>query len=66
MKVPYLAVGNDELGDHLDDEYDCPRCNMKHRIEHPPTTDGDIGLLQIVRCGDKSYVVGINNRSICK
>ena len=65
-KVPYVAIGNDELGGRLGKWYDCPRCFHKHKILSPPTTKGEIGLLQLVHCKGKSYMVGINGRAIGK
>ncbi len=62
--IPFVAIGNDELGEPLaipGQLTPCPRgCGRRHRIidSKPP------GVLQAVRCGRKSYLVGIKGRML--
>ena len=59
MDTPFLAIGNEELGDMLGDTIACPRCGEKHAVEQstPPK-------LQLYKCGDKAYLCGIGGKSI--
>jgi hypothetical protein len=61
--TPFVAIGNDELGGALlaGDLIDCERCGQKHEVvaSTPP-------MLLFVRCGDKSYLVGIKDRLIAR
>ena len=57
--IPYIAVGNDQLGDTTDDTIVCPKCGDTHTVEDsiPPT-------LQYYVCKGKTYLCGINRRKI--
>lgn len=52
-----FAISNEELKNalSLDKTYACPRCDRMHEVmdSDPP------GLLQTVRCGKSTYLVGI-------
>jgi hypothetical protein len=58
--VPFLAVGNDELGDPVGKTEICPGCKKKHRVRML----GGIGGLAVLQCGKKSYLVGIKGKKI--
>lgn len=64
----YLAVGNDELGDKVEPIIDCPHCNGKHKIESwfedSKSSMPENLSLQTYKCGESSYVYGINGRKI--
>lgn len=65
----FLAVGNDELGDSLSLSIICPHCKQSHPIEcssSNPRNDNKSLTLQFYKCGDKTYLAGINNRRINK
>lgn len=67
-EVPYIAVANNELGAPLykGDRIKCRACGRQHRVRLG--TDAETGkespLLQFVRCGKKSLLVGINGRRL--
>ena len=55
----YLVIGNDELGESVGVRVRCDRCNEWHDV-----TSWSNNLLQSVRCGDSTYVVGIHGHRI--
>jgi len=62
--IPFVAIGNDEFGESLTmpgQLMPCPRgCGRRHRIiDSKPS-----GVLQAVRCGRKSYLVGIKGKAL--
>lgn len=69
-----IAIGNNELGNPLGKTIKCPHCNKRHQIEnsgpsktyhHDGTvTEGPSGHLQFYKCGDKTYLAGIEGRAI--
>jgi hypothetical protein len=60
-EVPFLAVGNDELGETINagDMLACERCGQTHEV-----TASNPAILLFTRCGDNTYLVGIKNRKI--
>ena len=64
--IPFLAIGNEELGDPIPDEIVCPHCEGLHTIEYgTQEIDGKhvpSKLLAFYQCGSKSYLAGINGR----
>ena len=74
MTVPFIAVSNDELGKNLGETIKCPHCGSDHAVEQsgPSKThkstgeviEGPSGLLQFYRCGEASYLCGINGKAI--
>lgn len=63
--VPFLAVGNSELGGPLGDIIICDECGQSHRVEHSePKGEDSWGTLQFVKCGDSSFLCGIHNKRI--
>lgn len=62
-----LAVGANELGEKIGNSYLCPRCGEEHPIEYgkqemPDGTWKETKLLAFYKCGDKSYLAGIDGR----
>jgi hypothetical protein len=57
--IPYVAVGNDELGGDVPSAVVCPNCKKKHAVKHS-------GILDYVKCtsDNEAYVVGLGGRSI--
>lgn len=73
--MEYIAIGNDELGELLGDSIKCHRCWKMHPIEQslPSRTldiftgewkEGPAGLLQFYKCGDATYIAGVNGRGV--
>ena len=68
MSIPFLAVGNDELGDDLKYKAKCPNCGKFHPIKYgDEIVDGKpvpSKMLAFVNCGKESYLVGINGKEL--
>ena len=72
MGTPYIGFGNDQLDNALDaadgDEILCPRCGGGHLLTAAYATGADgekktDGFhLLFYKCGDKSYLGGINGK----
>ena len=66
--VPYLAVGNDELGDPVGEYALCPRCKRERPVQYgKELIDGKFvpsKLLAYVQCCDNTFLVGIKGRII--
>ena len=68
-KMPYLAIGNNELGEVIGKTITCPICGKLHPVEYgdeirPDGTKVPSKLLAFFRCGGKVYLAGVNGRSI--
>lgn len=64
-----LAVGNSELGAAVPDMMPCPHCGKMRIVSYANEVQGDgtrkpCKLLAAVKCGDKSYLVGVAGRLI--
>jgi hypothetical protein len=61
----YIAVGNDELKEDLPALIKCPHCDNQHEVQHskndPRNKDCKINL-SFYKCGEKSYLCGIDNK----
>ena len=60
-----LAIGANELHEPLGDTVECHKCGQKHPIEYGEEVlkDGTMKpskLLAFYKCGDKSYLAGID------
>jgi hypothetical protein len=70
--TPFIAVGNDELGDALGDTTICPACGQPHPVEYgnrvlPDGTREPSTMLGFVKCDNgKTYLVGLAGRSIVR
>lgn len=60
--IPFVAIGNDELGGALGATIRCPQCGSKHRVRN--SNPG--GKVQYIKCpaDGNSYLVGIERRKI--
>jgi len=58
--IPYMAVGNEQLGEPIEEVITCSICNEQHIIH---TTVSKIELSYYI-CSGKSYIYGINRRKI--
>lgn len=70
-KIPFISFGNDELErmPDLGEEVICPHCGKMHKVEYAKKilddgTQVEDKTLAFVRCGDKSYLVGVNGKDI--
>jgi hypothetical protein len=67
--VPYVAVGNDELGAPLKkgDLVDC-KCGGKHPLELGVNTDTkkESDAIMFYKCGDQLFVGGLMGRAMPK
>lgn len=68
--VPFMAVGNDELGAALGKTIKCPQCFKEHDITEGTVRDPVTGkqvpsdMLQFYKCGDTTYLAGIKGKRI--
>ena len=65
--VPYVAFGNDELGDPITagDSIGCPHCGGAHVVTHGTNEQGEeSSVLQFYKCGRTTYLIGINQRRV--
>lgn len=66
----FLAVGNEELEGQPEikkgDMFDCPHCPDKHVLEcgTDPKNGKESTMLLFYRCGDKTYLAGLNGKLI--
>ena len=65
-EIPYMAVGNDELGEKIGDKAVCPHCGELHVVEFG--TDSKTGkiseMLGFVSCEGSRYLVAIDGKKI--
>lgn len=72
--LPFMAVGNDELGETVGDTATCPNCGEQHTVEYgekvtrDPVTGAErrepSRLLGFVKCGEAAYLVAVNGKSL--
>lgn len=68
--IPYMTVGDNQLGEPLGTTIKCPTCGEQHRVEHGKKKDanGDFTRedtsLSFYRCGRHTYLCGVNGRVI--
>ena len=68
-EAPFIAIGNDELGEDVVDEIICGRCGKKHKVKYcerilPDGTMQPSKLVGFIKCGGKPYLVAINGKLI--
>ena len=73
MSIPFMAVGNNELGEYAE-TIQCAKCGKEHEIEYGTSShllpDGTMSeaktskLLGFYKCGDNTYLGTINGRLI--
>jgi hypothetical protein len=69
--VPYIAIGNNELGGELGDMARCPHCGEMRAVRYGDQVLDDgtrvpSKTLAFVSCGEASYIVGIKGREITR
>ena len=67
--IPFLAIGNNELGPEVGKSARCPNCKKHHTVEYgykilPDGTKEPSRVLGFVKCGKKSFLVAINEKLI--
>lgn len=68
MSLPYIAIGNDELAQQPDmgDTIRCWMCGQDHPVEYGTVLTNGVQMpsktLAFMRCGDKSYLCGVNGK----
>ena len=65
--LPYVAIGNDQLGDNLPPTITCSHCRQQHLIQCSSEDTANAGnsvTLQFYKCGEKTYLAGINRQEI--
>lgn len=65
--IPFLAVGNDELGGPVGESVKCPHCGRKHPVVYgerilPDGTREPSRTLAFYECKGKTYLHGIDGR----
>ena len=70
-KIPFLAVGNDELKDNEDigEFAKCPNCGEQHKVRYGEKFNKDgtrteYKSLSFIDCQNGSYLVGINGKRL--
>jgi hypothetical protein len=68
-EIPYVAIGNNELGGAIGDVVRCPHCRSIHKVEYgdevkPDGTKVPSKLLGFYNCGAKSYLCAIGGKSV--
>jgi hypothetical protein len=63
-KLPFIAIGNDELGEPVGETATCPHCSEAHVVKYGETVNPDgtktpSRLLGFVKCGEDSYLVAV-------
>jgi len=64
-----ITVSNEELEEspYLEKEITCKICGNKHKVEYAKDSEGNESkTLQFFKCGEKSYICGINGKDIRK
>lgn len=68
--LPVLAISNDELASapELGETVACHICGGEHPVEHAYGTKSDGSrsdlCLSVFKCGNKSYMCGLNNKEL--
>ena len=69
-----IAIGADELGGPVEPTVSCRQCGAQHAVEHSgpskiyhhdgTVSEGPAGTLSWYRCGDQTYLCGIQGRAM--
>lgn len=65
--VPFISVGNDELGEAVGDTATCPNCREPHPLQYGTGPDGrENRLLGFVHCpvNHQAYLASLNGRVV--
>lgn len=73
VSIPFLAVGNDELGGPVGDTATCPNCGQQHpvrygdSVSYAPTGEKVLTpstMLGFVECGERQFLVALDGRAL--
>ncbi len=71
--TPFVAFGNDELGERVGDKATCPNCKKKHKVEYGELVNKDENgkeyrvpskMLGAVSCKGSHYLVSLDEKLI--
>lgn len=68
-EIPFVAIGNNELGEDIGEFVDCPHCKKQHLVQYGDRIEEDgtktpSKLLAYYKCGDKAYLCAVNGKSV--
>lgn len=67
-EIPFVAFGNEELAGNpkVGKTAKCPKCSKQHKVKYGTNTKTgkEFKLLAFVSCGKKTYLVGVNQKTI--
>ena len=61
---PYLAIGNNELGEDVTETAECPRCHEQHPLTYGTSNGVEYRGIGFVRCGEASYLASLDGRQV--
>ena len=69
QRVPYVAIGNDELGSPIGETVTCPHCAGMHPVKYgdqvlPDGRREPSRLLGFYDCGGKTWLCAVDGRSV--
>lgn len=69
--LPFVGIGNDELGDDIGQFVTCPHCSQQHLVkladkQNPDGTLSPSNLLSFYTCGDKAYLCAVKGKSVMR
>ena len=62
-EIPYIVIGNSELGGKLGETINCPHCGSDHEIKNTQD-NGEPSIIDWYKCGKDTYMCGIQGRAI--
>ena len=68
-EAPFVAIGNDEIGEKVGKTLKCKRCGKRHKVEYGEEilkggTRIPSKLLGFIKCRGKAYLVAIDGKLI--
>ena len=63
-RVPFVSISSEQLGDKLGDTVKCGKCGQTHAVEYGTENGKPSYLLQFVKCGEDTLLVGVDGRGI--
>jgi len=62
--IPFVSISDEQLGDKLGGTVKCGKCGQTHAVEYGTENGKPSDLLQFVKCGDDTLLVGVGGRGI--
>jgi hypothetical protein len=63
-RIPFVSISDEQLGNKLGDAVKCGKCGQTHAVEYVTENGKPSDLLQFVKCGDDTLLVGVGGRGI--